>query len=117
MNATQLLAASLVLAFGVLGSAKLAAVPAMQTRARHVGFSVAAYRRIGALEVLGATGIVTGVAYPAIAVASGVGLVLLVAGAVVTHLRNGDGLREVAPAAVLGLLASAFVGLMLGSLR
>jgi hypothetical protein len=117
MNATQVLAAGLVLAFGVLGSAKLAAVPAMQARARHVGFSIAAYRRIGALEVLGAAGFVAGMAYAPIAVAAGAGLVLLLAGAVVTHLRNGDGLREVAPAVVLGLLASTFVVLTVGSMR
>jgi hypothetical protein len=52
MNATTVLAVVLVVAFAALGSAKLAAVPAMRARADHVGMSVAAYRRIGLLEIL-----------------------------------------------------------------
>ena len=47
MNPTSILAGLLVVAFAALGSAKLAAVPAMRAKAEHVGFSVAAYRRIG----------------------------------------------------------------------
>jgi hypothetical protein len=57
MNATTILAGVLVVAFAALGSAKLAAVPAMRARAAHVGFSVAAYRRIGILEILGVIGL------------------------------------------------------------
>ena len=47
MNATPVLAGVLIVAFTVLGTAKLAAVPAMRARAEHVGFSVSAYRWIG----------------------------------------------------------------------
>ena len=56
MNTTAILAGLLVVAFAALGSAKLAAVPAMRAKAAHVGFSVAAYRRIGLLEVLAVLG-------------------------------------------------------------
>jgi len=59
MNPVPVLAGILVLAFGVLGTAKLAAVPAMRSKAEHVGFTVAAYRRIGALELLAAVGLRT----------------------------------------------------------
>ena len=45
------------------------------------------------------------------------GLLMLLGGAVVAHLRNGDGLRELAPALVLGAVAVAFVVLVLGDLR
>jgi hypothetical protein len=45
------------------------------------------------------------------------GLVLLLGGAVIAHLRNGDGIRELAPALVLGAVAVAFVILVLGDIR
>ena len=117
MNTTAILAGLLVVAFAALGSAKLAAVPAMRAKAEHVGFSVAAYRRIGLLEVLAVLGILVGAAVPVIGALAATGLVLLLGGAVVAHLRNGDGFREVAPALVLGTVAVAFVVLVLGDLR
>jgi len=113
---TTILAALLVVAFAVLGSAKLAAVPAMRSRAEHVGFSVTAYRRIGALELLGVIGVLAGAALPAVGAVAGVGLVMLLAGAVTTHVRNGDSAEEIAPAVVLGLVALAYVVLGLGRL-
>jgi hypothetical protein len=114
MNATPVLAAVLAVAFGLLGSAKLAAVPAMRARAEHVGYGVDAYRRIGALEILAVLGILVGAAVPVIGLLAATGLVLLLGGAVIVHLRNGDGFRELAPSLVLGAVAVAFVILVLG---
>ena len=94
MNPASILAGLLIMAFAALGSAKLAAVPAMRAKAQHVGLSVSAYRRIGFAEVLAVLG-----------------------GAIVAHLRNGDGLREIAPAVVLGLVALSFLLLVVGDLR
>lgn len=117
MNATPVLAGVLVLAFGVLGSAKLAALPAMRARAEHVGYGVDAYRRIGLLEILAVLGILVGVVAPVIGALAATGLIVLLAGAVIAHLRNGDGLRELAPALVLGAVALTFVILVLGDLQ
>jgi hypothetical protein len=114
---TTILAGVLVVAFGLLGSAKLAAVPAMRARAEHVGYTVDAYRRIGALETLAVLGILVGAAVPVIGALSATGLVLLLGGAVIVHLRNGDGVRELAPSLVLGAVAAAFVVLVLGDVR
>lgn len=114
---TTILAGVLVLAFGLLGSAKVAAVPAMRARAEHVGFGVDAYRRIGVLEILAVLGILVGVAVPWLGAAAAVGLILLLGGAVIAHVRNGDGFRDVAPALVLGAVAVAFVILVLGDVR
>jgi hypothetical protein len=111
-----LITAVLVLAFGALGSAKVAAAPAMRSRARHAGFSVAAYRRIGMLELLAAVGLLVGLALPVIGVLSAIGLLLLLGGAVLVHLRNRDGVREMVPALVLALVAISFVVLALGRL-
>jgi hypothetical protein len=117
MNATPVLAGILVVAFAALGSAKLAAVPAMRDKAEHVGFSVAAYRRIGLLEILAVLGLLVGAVIPLIGILAAAGLILLLGGAMIAHLRNGDGLRELAPALVLGALAAVFIILVLGDIR
>ena len=116
MNPTSVLAAILVIAFGLLGSAKLVASPAMRSRAEHAGFSVAAYRRIGALEISAVLGLLLGAAIPIIGALAALGLLLLLGGAVIVHLRNRDGVREMAPAVVLGVVAFAFVVLVLARL-
>ena len=117
MNPTSILAGILVVAFAALGSAKLAAVPAMRARAEHVGFSVAAYRRIGLLEVLAVVGLLVGAFVPVIGALAAAGLLMLLGGALVAHLRNGDGVREIAPALVLGLVTLSFLVLVVGDLR
>ncbi|TCO11879.1 DoxX-like protein [Kribbella steppae] len=117
MTATSILAGILVVAFAALGSAKLAAVPAMRTKAQHVGFSVSAYRRIGLLEVLAVVGLLVGAFVPVIGALAAAGLLMLLGGAAVAHLRNGDGLREIVPAVVLGLVALSFLLLVVGDLR
>ena len=117
MTPTPILAGLMVVAFAAAGSAKLAAVPAMRARAEHVGFSVAAYRRIGFLEVLGVLGLLVGAFVPIIGALAGAGLLMLLGGACIAHLRNGDGLRELAPAAVLGLVTVSFLLLAVGDLR
>jgi hypothetical protein len=45
------------------------------------------------------------------------GLLLLLGGAVVTHVRNGDGVREIAPAVVLGAVTLTFLLLVVAGLR
>lgn len=117
MTATLVLAGLLVAAFATLGSAKLAAVPAMRRRAEHVGFSVSAYRRIGSLEVLAVLGLLVGAFVPVIGALAAGGLLILLGGAVVVHLRNGDGVREIAPAVVLGVVTLTFLLLVVADLR
>jgi hypothetical protein len=117
MSPTSVLAGLLVVAFAALGSAKLAALPAMRTKAEHVGFSVAAYRRIGLLEVLAAVGLLVGAFVPVIGALASAGLLVLLGGASVVHLRNGDGIREIAPAIVLALVTLTFLLLVVGDLR
>ena len=117
MTATTILAGVLVVAFAAAGAAKLAAVPAMRARAAHVGFSVAAYRRIGFLEILGVLGLLVGALLPVIGALAAAGLLLLLGGAMIAHLRSGDGPRELAPALVLGLATLAFLILVVGGLR
>lgn len=117
MTPTSILAVLLVVVFAALGSAKLVAVPAMRAKAEHVGFSVSAYRGIGLLEVLAVVGLIIGTFVPLIGALAAAGLLLLLGGAIVAHLRTGDGIREIAPAVVLVLVTLSFLLLVVGNVR
>ena len=114
MNMSPLVVAvPVAVVFAALGAMKILALPPMRVRAAHLGFSVAAYRAIGALEIAGAAGVLIGVAAPVIGGLAGAGLLLLLAGALVAHLRNGDSPRHVVPAVVAGLLVAAYLVVVL----
>ncbi|WP_346533273.1 DoxX family protein [Micromonospora sp. DPT] len=115
--AAAILAVLLALIFLALGTAKILALPRMRELATEAGFSVAAYRRLGVLEVAGAVGLLIGLTEPLIGALAGAGLLLLLAGALVVHLRKGDGPQKYAPAVVCGLLLAAYLALHLVSSR
>ena len=115
--APAVLAVLPALIFLTLGTAKVVAVQPMRARAAEVGFSTIAYRRIGLLEVAGAIGLLLGAVQPLIGALAGAGLLLLLGGAVVTHLRHGDGPRKVAPAVVSGLLVAAYLVALFAATR
>ena len=52
MNPTSILAVLLIVAFATLGTAKLAAAPAMRAKAEHVGFSVSGVVTLSFLLIL-----------------------------------------------------------------
>lgn len=106
---TTVLAVVLVVVFGVLGTAKLAAVPPMRTAAHHLGFTTDQYRFLGALELAGALGIVLGAVVAPVGIAAGVGLGLLMVGAVAAHVVRRDALPRVAPAVGVAGVAAAYV--------
>ncbi|MGW7526220.1 DoxX family protein [Streptomyces sp. NPDC054783] len=109
---TTVLAVVLAALFLLLGSAKLAAVPAMRQAAAHVGMTTTHYRLLGALEVAAAAGLLAGLRITALGPAASVGLILLMAGAVVVHLRSGGPARRCLPAAVVGALAAVHLVLL-----
>ena len=107
MTATVLLAAVLAALFLLVGAAKLAAVPAMRQAAAHVGATLTQYRLLGALEVAAAAGLLVGLRWHMLGAAVSTGLVLLMTGAVIVHLRSGDRSVRCLPAAATGALAAA----------
>ena len=115
--ASAVLAGLLALIFFALGTAKIVAVQPMRVRAAEVGFSTMAYRRIGLLEVASAIGLLLGLVEPLIGALAAAGLLLLLGGAVMTHLRDGDGPRKYAPAVVSGLLVAAYLVALLAATR
>ncbi len=65
-------------------------------------------KAIGGIEVLGAIGLILLAAVdiaPVLVPLAAVGLALTMAGAVVVHLRRGEGVPAAAPAIVLGILS------------
>lgn len=103
------LAAVITLIFALLGTAKVLALPPMRALATEAGFSVRAYRGLGVLELAGAAGVALGLLVPVIGGLAGAGLLLLLAGAVINHVRNGDGPRKLAPALMCAVLVAGYL--------
>ena len=57
---------------------------------------------------------VVGLVVPVLGGLAGAGLLVLLAGAVITHLRNGQGAHELAPALVCALLVGGYLAVLLG---
>jgi len=116
MNASITLAVVVTLICALLGTAKIMAVPPISYLASEAGFSVDAYRGIGVLEVAGAVGVALGLAVPLLGRVAAVGLLLLLAGALITHIRQGDGPRKYAPVIVCGVLVAGYLAALNGAI-
>ncbi|RNL77576.1 DoxX family protein [Nocardioides marmorisolisilvae] len=100
MDLTIITAAGVASGFAALGTAKVMKTRLMRARAQHVGFRVERYQLIGGAELIGAAGVLAGLAYTPVGYASATGLLALLAGAALVHIRQGDGPAELAPAAL-----------------
>jgi cytosine/uracil/thiamine/allantoin permease len=87
-------------------AAKLAGHPKMRHAAAHFGIAWRRYRLIGVAELAAVAGVLVGLVWrPAGLLAAG-GMILLLLGALITHRRAHDNVREALPA----LLALAVAG-------
>jgi hypothetical protein len=68
-------------------------------------------------SVPGAAGVLVGLAQPRIGGLAGAGLLALLGGALISHRRAGDGLRDAAPALVAGLVVVAYLAALSGATR
>lgn len=98
-------AATLGAVLAAAGAAKVTAIPQMRDRADHLGYSVTAYRLIGATEIVAVLGLVAGVSRPRLGLSAATGIGVLMLGAVASHRRAGDTIGEAMPAAVMAALA------------
>lgn len=114
---SAVLAGLLALVLVVLGTAKVLAVAPMQALAAHVGLSPGAYRVIGVLEIAGAAGLLIGLNVPPVGGLAGAGLFLLLAGALMTHMRNDDGVRRCASAVLCAALVVVYLVALYGASR
>jgi hypothetical protein len=103
----------LIAVFGLLGTAKVVKAPSMVRAASELGFTSRQYQLIGCLELLAVGGLVVGFWWPPASVAADVGLLVLMLGALLAHLRHQDGARRVLPAVVVLGLAAGFLALQL----
>jgi hypothetical protein len=76
----------------------------MVEAAKEHGFTKSNYQVIGALELAGAVGLVVGLAVAPLGIAAAIGLVVLMGGAVVVHLRANEPFKTSVPALALGLV-------------
>ena len=98
------------------GSRKFVGGEAVTGEAAHLGVPMRGYRLIGVAEVAAAAGLLIGLAWAGLGVAAAAGLVLLMSGAVISHIRVGDAADRWAPAAFLAVLAVVTLLLRIASL-
>lgn len=102
---TTVLRTGLALSLAGAGAAKVTKQKPMLESAEHLGYSTNAYQAIGAAELAGAAGLLAASRSRLIGLAANLGAVGVLTGAVIEHLRAGDGPDVYAPAAVLDALA------------
>jgi uncharacterized membrane protein YphA (DoxX/SURF4 family) len=90
--------------------AKFNANPRVVASAGHFGIPWPRYRLIGVAELLAAIGILAGLVWPPIGIVAALGMIVLLAGALVTHRRFGDRPRDAIPAIVSLVVAVAYLG-------
>lgn len=111
---TGILRTTLALSMLGAGTAKVTKQDAMLESAEHLGYSAEAYQAIGAAELAGGVGLLAGAKSKVIGIAANVGAVAVLTGAVIEHLRAGDGPEVYGPAAVLDALAIVTLARQLG---
>ncbi|MFJ8098073.1 DoxX family protein [Streptomyces griseofuscus] len=112
MILTASLTSLIALIFALLGVAKILALGPMPELAAHAGFTTATYRFVGGLELAGAIGVALGPVVPLCGGLAGAGLLILLAGAVTTHVRKGDGVPKLVPAVACAALVGWYLGLL-----
>lgn len=100
-------ALSLLLTVAFLGAAglRIAGAPSVRSADARLGVTRPLDRTIGALELAAGAGLIVGFWFRPLALATSIGLVLLMVCAVAFHLRARDPAKELAPPAALGIAA------------
>ncbi|MGV9771774.1 DoxX family protein [Streptosporangium sp. NPDC003464] len=113
---TAALSVLLALAFAGAAFPKLSGKDAMAAQLHRLGVSAGLMRVIGALEALGAGGLIVGLWIGVLGVAAAIGLALLMAGAVVTHVKARDTAKNTTGSLVLLVLSAVTAALGLAAL-
>jgi hypothetical protein len=102
---------SLLLAAACLipAAAKLAGHPKMRHAATHFGVAWHRYRLIGVAELAAAIGVLTGLFWRPTGLLAAAGMALLLIGALITHRRAHDSVREAIPALLALALSSTYL--------
>ncbi len=92
----------------VAALSKVTGQQSMRDMAAHLAVPWPRYRAIGYLELAAVAGIVVGLWWAWLGVAAGTGVVLLMVGAVVVHVRAKDPVPAMGPALALLVLAAGY---------
>ncbi|HEX2307280.1 MAG TPA: DoxX family protein [Jatrophihabitantaceae bacterium] len=112
---TVILTIVLCVAYLASGAMKIAGLPMARDAAEHFGIPWNGYRGIGVLEWAAVAGLLIGLGVPALGVAAATGIVLLMIGAMIFHLRAGDPPKVWGPVPVLAILAILYIIFRIGS--
>ena len=106
---------SLLLAVACLlpAAGKLTGQPRMRQSAAHFGISWSRYRLIGVAELAAAAGILIDLWWHPLGVAAAAGMAVLLLGAIVTHRKAADSVKDMVPALVGLVLTLAYLALAL----
>jgi uncharacterized membrane protein len=80
----------------------------------HVGLNERQIRLLGTIEILGALGLLIGIWVPILGTLAAVGFIIYFVGAVISHIRVRDSLKDMAPAIVLVIISIIVTVLQLG---
>lgn len=110
-------ALSLLLAAACLlpAAAKLLSHPKMQTSAGHFGIPWRGYQLIGVAELAAVLGLLGGLRWHPLGLAAAVGMAVLLTGAILTHRRAGDAVKETTPALLTLAVAAAYLAVALST--
>ncbi|WP_326640551.1 DoxX family protein [Streptosporangium sp. NBC_01755] len=114
--AIAVLSVLLALAFAGAGFPKLSGKKDMAAQLAQLGVSAGLMRVIGGLEILGAVGLVIGLWIEGLGIAAAAGLALLMAGAVLYHVKARDTAKNTSASLVLLVLSVVTIALRLASL-
>lgn len=108
---------SLILAAACLipASAKLASHPRMRASAQHFGIAWQRYQLIGVAELGAAFGVLAGLFWRPMGVMAGACLAVLLLGAIFTHVRSADSIRELTPALLIMAIDALYLAVALSS--
>lgn len=108
---TVILGLGLTGAYLMVGSGKIAKQPMMEESKTRLGVDPEMWTNIGRLELAGATGVLLGLFGPLaiIGVLAGIGIILLMLGAIYYHQKVGDDPKATMPAVVMLVAAVLYV--------
>lgn len=99
--ATVVVSIALAALFGAAGPANILYLARARQEGEHLQLSSGLSRFVGMCQLAGAIGLIAGLFWPVLGAAAAVGLMLLMAGAVVIHRRVGDSVGATLPALVV----------------
>jgi uncharacterized membrane protein YkgB len=72
----------------------------------HLGLKDGQIRMLGAIEILGALGLLVGIWIPILGLLAAIGFVLYFLGALIAHVRSKDAAKDMGPALILLVLST-----------